>query len=86
MEDAAKIKTLYVAVNELMSKLGADGEIHAQTKEAGDVMDALYEIDGGGYNSDISFETRRIEDAKRDPLNPQWCLGCNPDNCMGCRK
>ena len=19
-----------------------------------------------------------------DPRNPGWCLGCNPDNCMGC--
>lgn len=19
-----------------------------------------------------------------DPLNPGWCVGCNPDNCMGC--
>lgn len=19
-----------------------------------------------------------------DPLNPGWCIGCNPDNCVGC--
>ncbi len=21
---------------------------------------------------------------KADPLNPGWCVGCNPDNCSGC--
>ncbi len=38
---------LYLAVNELMAKLGAEGEINAQEDVAENVMAALHEVDNG---------------------------------------
>lgn len=42
-----KAQQLYIAVNELMAKLGCDGEVNAHQKEATDVMNALWGIDRG---------------------------------------
>jgi len=42
---------LYHAVNKMMLRLGADGEINATQEEAENVMTALHGIDGGRYNS-----------------------------------
>jgi ParB/RepB/Spo0J family partition protein len=47
----AKWVALYHSVNLMMSRLGADGEINARQSEVENVMDALYQIDGGSYNS-----------------------------------
>ena len=47
-------KTLYCTVNEMMMRLGADGEINAQQTEAENVMSALAEIDGGVYDSSLA--------------------------------
>ena len=44
---------LYHAVNKMMYTLGADGEINAQQSEAEEVMDALYDIDGGSYDAKL---------------------------------
>jgi hypothetical protein len=44
---------LYHAVNKMMLRLGADGEINAQQVEAEAVMTALHGIDGGRYNSNF---------------------------------
>lgn len=45
-----KLVKLYHAVNELMCKLGADGEVNAHQDEACTVMSALADIDGGAYD------------------------------------
>jgi hypothetical protein len=45
-----KWKNLYHAVNKMMIKLGAEGEIRPRNTEPEEVMDALYLIDGGVYN------------------------------------
>jgi len=45
--------TMYVAANELMAKLGADGEINAQQDESGNLMDALFDIDDGAYDQEL---------------------------------
>ena len=42
---------LYHAVNKMMLRLGADGEINAQQVEVEYVMSALHGIDGGSYNT-----------------------------------
>lgn len=42
--------SLYVAVNHMMARLGAEGEIDARSTESSDVMDALHAIDGGVVN------------------------------------
>ena len=47
-------KNLYRTINELMMRLGADGEINAQQTEAENVMAALAEIDGGVYDSNLA--------------------------------
>lgn len=38
---------LYDAVNLLMAKLGADGEVSTDTTEVSNIMDILHDIDGG---------------------------------------
>lgn len=45
-----KYKQLYIAANELMAKIGRDGEINAHQDEVGAVMNALFDIDGGAYD------------------------------------
>jgi len=52
-EDKTKWKALYEAVNEMMSILGADGEINTQYECVDDVMSALTVIDNGIYNPDL---------------------------------
>jgi len=44
---------LYHAVNLMMCELGAYGTISTRTKQSMDVMDALFEIDGGAYNDKL---------------------------------
>ena len=46
---------LYHSVNRMMMRLGADGEITATSKEAGDVMGSLAAIDGGVYNNQLTL-------------------------------
>ena len=47
-------KNLYRTVNEMMMRLGADGEINARQTEAENVMSALAEVDGGVYDSNLA--------------------------------
>ena len=61
-------KNLYSTVNEMMMRLGADGEVNAQQTEAENVMSALAEIDGGVYDSDLAS-------LDEDPVLP-ICAGC----------
>jgi len=49
MDEQEKYENLYIAINELFLKLGAEGSVSTRDKEADNVMDALYEIDGGVY-------------------------------------
>ncbi len=44
---AKKLFALYLAVNELMAELGAEGQVNAQCETASKVMDALHEVDNG---------------------------------------
>lgn len=48
-----KLVKLYHVVNELMARLGADGEVNAHQDEACNVMSALIEIDGGIYDDEF---------------------------------
>ena len=47
-------KKLYTAVNDLMVKVGMDGEIEINTMDdfVCNIMDALFEIDGGAFDND----------------------------------
>lgn len=49
-----KYKSLYHAVNDMMAKLGASGNITTRADEVSQVMDALHDIDGGVYKQDIN--------------------------------
>lgn len=49
---------LYKAVNDLVCKLGADGQVHTETKEVMDLMDVLHEIDGGEFKENIDGSDR----------------------------
>ena len=51
---AAKWKALYCAVNKMMMRLGADGEITADQDESADVMTALHDLDGGVYDKKLA--------------------------------
>ena len=44
---AAELKSLYTAVNHMMTRLGADGEISTRHEAADAVMGALHRIDDG---------------------------------------
>ena len=50
-----KLRVLYERVNEMMDKLGADGQINTRANEVLVVMDALYELDGGVYDTEKAF-------------------------------
>ena len=43
----AKLESLYTAVNNMMARLGADGEISTRHEAVDAVMGALHRIDGG---------------------------------------
>ena len=47
---------LYHAVNLMMLRLGADGEVNSQQNEVGIVLSVLAEIDGGTYDSAFGKE------------------------------
>ena len=46
-----KFKPLYIAINEMMAILGADGEVNTKQMAVINVMDALAEIDGGEFDT-----------------------------------
>ena len=52
MNNPEQWEKLYHAVNRMMMRLGAVGEITATSNVAGEVMAALSSIDGGVYNND----------------------------------
>ena len=56
-----KYKQLYIAVNEMMVRLGIDGEISTREPETDAVMNALFEIDGGTYNPEIELTDNPVE-------------------------
>ncbi len=43
------LKSLYIAVNELMCRMGVDGEVNTQQDVSCSVMDTLFELDDGVY-------------------------------------
>ncbi len=51
----ADFRPLYEAVNDMMGVLGAEGTIGTRNVEVAKVMNALYELDEGEYNSDKLF-------------------------------
>ena len=51
-----KFKALYIAINEMMIKLGMYGEITTRANEVLDVMSALRELDGGVFDVDAVFK------------------------------
>ena len=52
METIKKIKKLYDTINGMMAHIGAYGDIGSRHELTSDVMDALYEIDGGEWKKD----------------------------------
>jgi len=44
---AIKYDKLYLAVNQLMATIGANGEVDSDHEDVSAVMDALFDIDGG---------------------------------------
>ena len=46
------VKPLYIAINEMMAVLGAEGEINTRHEKTEAVMNALYELDDGVYDVD----------------------------------
>ena len=55
MKNPEQLENLYHAVNRMMMRLGADGEITATSNEAGEVMTALSAIDSGVYNNKFAL-------------------------------
>lgn len=51
-----RFKQLYITINKMMMKLGAEGEIGTRAVEVLDVMDALKELDGGVFDVDVAFK------------------------------
>ena len=51
--ETGKCAALYEAANKLMTQLGIDGEISADSTEADGLGNALYDIDGGVYMPEI---------------------------------
>jgi len=58
MTSPETLNALYVAVNEMMVVLGANGQITNRDNVVNRVMDALYDIDGGVYDPDIVFDVQ----------------------------
>lgn len=50
-----KFKALYIAANELMMKIGIDGQISIRDPRCNRLMDALAGLDGGEYDVDKVF-------------------------------
>ena len=50
-----KFKALYIAANELMMKIGIDGEISIRDPRCNRLMDSLAALDGGEYGVDNVF-------------------------------
>ena len=51
-----KFKQLYVTINKMMIRLGAEGEINTRAVEVLDVMSALKELDGGVFDVGFVFK------------------------------
>jgi hypothetical protein len=47
--DCYRWAVLYDSVNEMVAKLGVEGEISTRSDEVSSVMDALHNIDGGTF-------------------------------------
>ncbi len=58
MTPREKIKELYIAVNEMMAIMGAEGEVTTRDISSDRVMNALHEMDDGSY----LFEEQAIEE------------------------
>ncbi len=55
MDDNQKVTNLYHTVNLLMDEIGAVGSITAKNILSVNVMDALYDMDGGVYQELFIF-------------------------------
>lgn len=58
-----KYKKLYTLVNNLMAKVGCDGEIeiNAESEIVCNMMDALFDIDGGLSDNDLYGFTEKVK-------------------------
>ncbi len=56
-----RFKPLYIAINHLMIRLGAEGEITTRATEVSDVMHALKELDDGVFDVDAVFDDAEEE-------------------------
>lgn len=50
------INNLYIAVNEMMDRVGATGKVESLDPETGNVMDALHDLDGGVFKQEGLFK------------------------------
>lgn len=56
MNKQDKLKQLYIAVNEMMAVIGAEGEIDSRHNYVDNVMDALHDLDDGVYDIGRVFD------------------------------
>ena len=63
IETENKYKKLYSLVNNLMAKVGCDGEIEINTESTivCEMMDALFDIDGGLFDEDLYGFTENVK-------------------------
>mgnify|MGYP000688627538 CR=1 FL=1 len=57
-------------------------EDYAKAVHDGD--DALCQVLRRTIEASLPTQPAAQATPKADPLNPGWCVGCNPDNCIGC--
>ena len=48
-------KSIYLAANKMLARLGADGQVNTETPEVCDLMNALYDIDNGVFSPEAVF-------------------------------
>jgi hypothetical protein len=57
----AKFKKLYIAVNKMLARLGADGEVNTSTDEVCELMSTLSTLDVGFFDTSKVFDNQRID-------------------------
>jgi len=67
MTPREKVKNLYIAVNEMLSFLGAEGEIYSDNVLTEEAMDKLHNIDNGEYLQGDQLEAMLDELFKVEP-------------------
>jgi len=65
--------SLYSAVSNMMSRLGADGSIQADDINAEAVMDALHRLDAGQFVPGLTPRAALAQPAVPEPMTREFC-------------